>query len=90
MLYELHAVLENGVCVLLVGCINLLYACCIFVLYFSKKQNQLITGENKPEEQCESAHKNILKLTALQYALLLDNGSINNERTLTIKNLGVT
>ena len=60
------------------------------MLYFSKEKNRLITGKNKLEEKCESAQKKILKLTALQDALLLSNGSLKNELTLTMKNIDVT
>ena len=61
-----------------------------FVLYFSKEKNQLITRTSKLEEKCESSQKNILKLTDFQDALLLANGSLNNDLTLTMKNIDVT
>ena len=49
-----------------------------------------MTSKRKLEEQCKSARKNILKLTALQYALILDNDILNNELTLTIQIIHVT
>ena len=44
----------------------------------------------KMDEKCESAQNTILKLTAFQDALLLANGILNYELTLTIKNIDVT
>ena len=64
----------------------LYFSCCVF----SKERNQLITGKIKLEEQCESAQEKKLKLTGSQYALLLDNVSLNNNITLTIQNIDVT
>ena len=71
-------------------CIIVLYKRVVCVLYFPKEKNQLITGERKLEEKCESAHKNILKLTALQAALLLANGSLNNYLTIIMQNIDFT
>ena len=59
------------------------------MLYFSKDRNTLITGKIKLEEQFESSQKNILKLTASQDALLLANGILNNELTLTMQNIDI-
>ena len=87
MLYKICVELERVVHVVSAFCIM----CCIFcVVFFSKEKNKLITGKWNLEEQCKSAHKNILKFTASQYALFLYNGSLNNELTLTIQYLDVT
>ena len=67
-------------------CMNVVF----FVLYFSGEKNKLINGKIKVEEQLESEHKNILKLTASLNELLLANVSINNELTLIVKNISVT
>ena len=45
----------------------------------------MITEKMKIKEHCKSAQKNILKLMHLQYALLLENGILKNEITLTIQ-----
>ena len=50
----------------------------------------MIICKSNIEEKCDPAQKNILKLTALQDALLLANGSLNNYLTITIQNLDVT
>ena len=60
---------------------HIVFFCCTF----SKERNQLITGKRKLEEQCESAKKNVLKQSAFQDALVLANGSIKDELTLTVK-----
>ena len=44
----------------------------------------------KMDGKCESAQNTVLKLTDLQDALLLANGILNYELTLTMKNLDVT
>ena len=64
----------------------LYFSCCIF----SYEQNNLITGEKKLEENCESEQKKILKLTASQDLMLLANGSLKTDLTLTIQILDVT
>ena len=76
-------------------CISLLYKCVVCMLYFSccifsYEQNNLITGEKKLEENCESEQKKILKLTASQDLMLLANGSLKTDLTLTIQILDVT
>ena len=68
----------------------MLYKRVVCVLYFSKEQNNLIAGKRKLEEQLESSQSNILEFTSSQYALLLANGSCNNELRLTMKYLDVT
>ena len=68
----------------------MLYKRVVYVLYLPKEKNKLITGERKLEEKCESAHKNILKLTTSQDALLLANVSLNNDLTILMQNLDVT
>ena len=50
----------------------------------------MITGKGKLEEQCKISQKNILKLNALQNALLLNKGRLKNYSTITIQNLDVT
>ena len=50
----------------------------------------MIICKSNIEEKCDPAQKNILKLTALQDALLLYNGILNYELTLTMQNLDVT
>ena len=45
---QLRLVLECVVSFVSVCCINMLYVCCnVFVLYFSRERNQLITGKRK-------------------------------------------
>ena len=65
----------------------MLYECCNLCVVFLKEKNQLIAEKIKLVEQCESALKSILKLTALQDALILANGILNNELTPTIQNI---
>ena len=81
VLYKPHFVLERVVNFLSAFCINMLYICCIS----SKEKNHLITRKMKPEEQFKSTQRNILKLIASQYSLLLVNGILDNYMTLTMK-----
>ena len=50
----------------------------------------MITGKKELEEKFESSQNNILKLIALQGALLLSSGGLNNELTLTMQNIDAT
>ena len=73
----------------------MLYTCVVCVLYFSccifsKEKTRFITGKRKVEEQCESAQKNILILTASHYALILYNGILTYELTSTMYNIYTT
>ena len=60
--------------------------CCILL----KEGNWLITGKSKLEEKCELEQKNVLKFTSSQDILILVYGSLNNNLTLTMKNIDVT
>ena len=63
--------------------------CCMRVVFF-KGENQLITGGRRFEKQYEGAQNKVLMLTDQYDALLLANGSLNNELTLTQQNIDVT
>ena len=71
-------------------CIIVLYKHVVYWLYFSMEKNQFITGKRTLEEQHELSQRKILKLTSSQHAIILANGSLNNDLTLTIQNIDVT